>query len=344
MRTWRFLLAAAAISGCGAPDDGGRAGSGATLPDSHDADKFEFGRVIMGSPVRIVFYAKDTASAEAAAEASFAVIAEVDAAMSDYKSDSELSRLNAAAGGEPRPVSPPLFDVLEIARRISESSEGAFDVTVGPVVLLWRRARTNGTPPDPAALKSAAALVGYRGLTLDRGNRTARLERPGMKIDLGGIAKGYAADRALAALRARGFSRAFVACAGDIALGDPPPGKPGWRVSIAGDRTKVVVAARCGVSTSGDAEQYLEVDGRRYSHIINPRTGAGTEHIALATVVAPDDTTADALATALVVMGPESGIELVRSMTGVEARLVWRVGKTLKEAQTRGMNGLMEIK
>lgn len=274
--------------------------------------RFEFVDFRMGTSIRVVLYAPDEAAAESAGRAALAAVAAVDDAMSDWRSDSELSRLNAAAGGAPVPVSAELFEVLEAAARIAAASGGAFDPTVGPVVRLWRRAREEARLPDEAALREARALVGFGGLELDRARGTARLARAGMALDLGGIAKGHASDRALAVLRAHGTPRALVGCAGDLALGEPPPGEAGWRVRV-GEEGPVLVVARCGISTSGDDERHFEIGGRRYSHIVDPRTGLGLTGGATVTVTAPDARTADALATAVSVLGPDQGRRLAEA-------------------------------
>jgi thiamine biosynthesis lipoprotein len=279
----------------------------------------------MGTRVRIVLYAPTEARAVAAARAAFERIADLDAALTDYNPESELSRLGSEAYPDARGVSSDLLSILERAERYSSISEGAFDVTLGPVVALWRQARRSHALPDPEALSEARTRTGYRKIVLDRSARTVRLLEPGMKLDLGGIGKGFAADRALEVLRARGLEQALVAAGGDIAVGAPPPGAAGWRIGIgergtdpAGD----LVLHDCGVSTSGDTEQFVEIDGVRYAHIVDPRTGLGVRGAVRATVVAPDDTAADALATALCVLEPDAGLRLIESIDGAAAYLL----------------------
>ncbi|HET6204639.1 MAG TPA: FAD:protein FMN transferase [Planctomycetota bacterium] len=285
----------------------------------------------MGSPCRIALYAPDEAAAKGGADAAFAEIAALDASMSDWKPDSELSRLNGRGELE---VSAPLFEVLESALRFAELSGGAFDPTVGPAVAVWREKRIPSEPERAAILER----IGWRNLELAPSRRFVRLARPGMKVDLGGIAKGYAADRALAALRGRGIASAFVAVAGDIALGDPPPGEEGWRIGIAGAGKGTLLLRNRGVSTSGDLERFLEIGGERYSHIVDPRTGVGLRGRAAATVVAADATTSDALATALCVLGVREGIALAALLPGVEARVRSDAG----EGETPGFASLLE--
>jgi thiamine biosynthesis lipoprotein len=198
-------------------------------------------------------------------------------------------RLCAVGGGT---VSDDLRDVLRAAVAVSEASDGAFDVTVGPLVALWRAARATGRLPDAAALEAARAKVGWRKLEV-RGNHVELA--PGMRLDLGGIGKGYAADAALATLRARGVERALVDIGGDLALGEGP-----WTVRVAGEPREL---ERCGVAASGDTERFVEVDGVRYSHLLDPRTGLGLTHGIEVTVIAPTATEADAWASAASVLG-----------------------------------------
>ena len=296
--------------------------------------RFEFSQPHMGTQFRIVLYASDAGIARAASTAAFRRIAELDDAMSDYKPTSELMQLGARAGGPPVTVSEDLFRVLTAAQDLAGRSDGAFDVTVGPVVQLWRRARRRHELPDLGRLAKALELVGYQKLRLDPKARTAQLLKPGMLLDLGGIAKGYAADEALATLKRYGIESALVAGGGDIAVGGPPPGKRGWRIAIAplepqsgrptarsrieNPKSKIqnLLLRDAAVSTSGDAEQHVEIGGARYSHIVNPKTGMALTGRSSVTIVAPNCTTSDGLATAASVLGPERGLELVKATAG----------------------------
>lgn len=237
--------------------------------------------------------------------------------MSDYQADSELMLLCDKPAGKPVPVSADLFLILERAQKVSEISGGAFDVTIGPYVRLWRFARKKKVLPTEAELKAAAPALGYKKLRLDRHARTVTLLVANMRLDLGGIAKGFAADEALLVLKGRGVNRALVAASGDIAIGDPPPGKKGWTVGISAidahnnETTTNVMLANAGISTSGDTEQFVEIGGRRYSHIIDPTTGLGLTNRVQATVIARDATTTDAMATTVCVLGPKRGIAAI---------------------------------
>ncbi|MBN2474092.1 MAG: FAD:protein FMN transferase [Pirellulales bacterium] len=282
----------------------------------------------MAVPIRIVLYAPDASTATTTAEAAFARIHALNAILSDYDARSELRQLgNTATGGKTARVSNDLWQVLARARALADQSGGAFDPTVGPVVRLWRRARRNRQLPAPEAIEAARALVGYDLLRLDPDKQTVELLKPGMRLDLGGIAKGYAADEALRVLRNFGLNRALVDAGGDIVLGDPPPDQAGWHIAIApleadGPPSRVLSLCRTAIATSGDTWQFVEIDGRRYSHIVDPRTGLGLTDHSSVTIVAPDGTAADGLASAVSVLGPQKGIELIEGMPGTAAFIV----------------------
>jgi FAD:protein FMN transferase len=250
--------------------------------------------------------------------------------MSDYQADSELNLLCEKPAGIPVPVSEDLFRVLQRSDHISRISRGAFDVTVGPYVRLWRFARKRKVLPTPAEVAAARTTVGWEKVRLDPRNRTATLEVPGMRLDLGGIAKGYSADQALRELKIHGITRAFVAASGDISLGDPPPGERGWKVGISGwgssDAPCTLVLHNTGISTSGDAEQFIDIDGVRYSHIVSPVTGLGLTERIQVSIVAPDATATDGLATAVSVLGKEAGLRLIEQESRTAALILMPAG------------------
>jgi thiamine biosynthesis lipoprotein len=276
--------------------------------------RFEFSQVHMGMPVRVVLYAAEPALGERAARAAFARVAELDAMLSDYRPDSELSRLSATSGVW-TPVSTDLFAVLTLALKVAEASEGAFDPTVGPLTTLWRETRETRRLPDAAVLTEALARVGWRFVALDENTRAVRLERARMRLDLGGIAKGYILQQALAVLTAQGTPRALVEAGGDIVVGDAPPAQSGWRVDVPhADASFVARAAaltRAALSTSGATVQFVEIKGVRYSHVIDPRTGLGVTHDLVVSVIAADAATADGLATAAGVLGASGAAKLL---------------------------------
>ncbi len=274
-------------------------------------EKFQYSELHMGVRVSITLYASSQTKAEAAAKSAFERFAELEAIMSDYRADSELMRLCAKAGQGGVEVSAELFAVLERAKELSTKTSGAFDVTCGPVVSLWRQARQNGVLPDAELLAEARALVGYELMNLNKSNLTVTLDVPGMRLDLGGIAKGYACDAAILALKQHGVESAMIEAGGDIAVSNPPPNKEGWEIAVRGlehVRSAPLILDNAGLSTSGDTEQFVEIDGVRYSHIVDPRTGIGLTNRVQATVIAKDATTSDSLATALCVLGGDPGL------------------------------------
>lgn len=266
-------------------------------------ERFEYTQRLMGVEARVVLWAPSEERALLAATAAFGRMRELEGALSDWRDDSELSRLVAQAGGPPVPVGADLFSVLSLAQELAWETEGAFDPTVGPLVALWREARAAGRLPDEDALAGARRRTGWERLELDPSARTARLAA-GTRLDLGGIGKGFACDRALDTLAEHGVPRALVEIGGDLALGAPPPNRDGWVIAVGcDDGATPLVLAEVGVATSGDSEQFVEVDGVRYSHVLDPRTGRGVTDGGCVTVVASDGATADALASALSVLG-----------------------------------------
>lgn len=321
-RAWALAACALAASLAGVASPSSLRGP---LDDGRAADalgRHEFSEPHMGTTVRLVVYAADPDEAARSAAAAFARVADLDRRLSDYREDSELMRACREAVRNPVPVSPDVFRVLERAQQMARRTDGAFDVTAGAMTRLWRRARRLGELPSAGDLAAARAASGYRLLRLGADDQAIWLERPGIRIDVGGMAKGYAADRALEVLRRLGLEHAMVAAGGDLALGEAPPGAQGWRVAIAplapGDSGPVteLLLANAGVSTSGDAEQWVEIGGTRYSHILDPRTGHPLTGERTVTVVAPDSTTSDMLATTVAVLGPDAGAALVADTPG----------------------------
>ena len=312
--------------------------AGCIVAEAAPLARYEFEEPHLGTRVRVVLYASSPAQANAAATAAYDVMRAVNLCMSDYLPDSELSRLSAASGQGPRKVSPEPYAVLNSAQAMARASGGAFDITVGPQVRLWRQARKTRQLPPSGAFDTAKLLTGHTRLSL--GDNHATLSTPGMLLDLGGIAKGYACDRALEAMAARGVSCALVDTGGGLALGDPPPGQAGWKIGLLGDRSRILVLSRCGVATSGDTEQFVEIEGVRYSHILNPATGLGLTRQEMATVVARDGTTADALATACCVLGGPGALELAASQPGSEVWVQWIEERRRKRLESPGFSRL----
>lgn len=262
----------------------------------------------MGGAARITLYCGERRLAERAARAAFDRIAEIEQVCSDYRRDSEVMRLCDRAGEGWVAISRDLYRVLEVGQRIAQASDGAFDTTLGPLVALWRRMRQTGVLATEADLAAARSLTGWQKLRLRPG--LAMLETPGMRIDLGGIAKGFACDEAQLALRCLGVDRAMIEMGGDLRFGCAPPFEPGWKVRTGSGRS--LRMDNCGLSTSGDSEQFVEIGGRRFAHILDPRTGLGLPRPVQATVQAPSGLFSDPIATAVCVLGKSRGAALAR--------------------------------
>jgi thiamine biosynthesis lipoprotein len=277
----------------------------------------------MGVDARLVVYARDRSSAERACKAAFDRIAALDTIMSDYRVDSELTRLGNKSGGPPVRVSADLFTVLRNGQQLSRRSDGAFDVTVGPLVALWRLARKTAVLPDPAEIERSLKLVGWKKMRLNEQRRTVRLMARGMKLDLGGIAKGYAADEAQRTLKRHGVTRALVEMGGDIVVSGPPPGTNGWTIRVpnaGGDHRQVDMHfANRAISTSGDTEQFVVIGGIRYSHVVDPRSGQALTNRVQATVIAPNGLTSDPLSKIFALLDRRSAQRVLRAYPGTKS-------------------------
>lgn len=264
----------------------------------------------MGTQFRVTVYATDIPKAQAAIRAAFARGHDLDRKLSDYKPDSELNQLHRGRNQ----VSGDLYAVLAYGRQVAEETSGSFDVTIGPLIRLWRTARKSATLPDPQSLREAKSRSGYKRLKLTKPD-TVELKSANMQLDLGGIAKGYAADEMLKSLRQSGFPMALIAASGDLAIGDAPPARPtGWRVEL-GATGEIRELHNCGVSSSGDESQFVVIQGERYSHIVNPKTGVGLKSGGMLSVIAPSAMEADAWATAGNVSG-RRGLEVREPAVG----------------------------
>lgn len=284
----------------------------------------------MGTLFRIKLYAVDQKQAQRAFRAAFDRVAALDDTLSDYKPDSELNRLCRTAVHHPVKVSSDLFRVVSASEELSQNSGGAFDITLGPVTHLWREARKWNHLPDNTAIREAGTRCGYRKLHIDRANHTIELDQEGMQLDVGGIAKGYAADEALNVLSRLGIHSALIAASGDLAFSDAPPGQPGWKIGVdSQDRpdaafTRVLVLANGAVSTSGPTEQHLDANGTSYSHIIDPKTETGLSQPISVTIVARHGIESDGMSTAVSVLGEKRGLAFVEHQPGVAALIVTR--------------------
>ena len=263
----------------------------------------------MGSVFSVTLFAQDSSRARMASDEAFSRIDEINLALSDYTEESETWQINAHPTQEWIDVSDDLFRMLEISVQVAGQTDGAFDPSVGNLVQLWRRARRRQELPTKDAIDEALASAGYHRIELDKSRRRVRFTQKGVKLDFGGIGKGYAMDEALKVLQQEGFKISFVSASSSIAAGEPPPDKKSWVFSLengeAGeeDVRETIHCNNCFIASSGDLFQYMELGGKRYSHIIDPSTGVALTNGAFAIVVAPSATLADAYATAFCVMG-----------------------------------------
>jgi len=285
---------------------------------------FKREEAIMGTAITVELWSEDRAAGESAIDAVMAEMHRIDRAMSPHKPDSELSRINRDAASAPVSLSAEMARLLERANDFATLSGGAFDITYAAVGQLYDyRQRTR---PSDAALAHARSLVGYRGLILDMAARTVRFEREGMRIDLGGFAKGHAVDNAAQILRHRGIRHAIVSAGGDSRVIGDRRGRP-WTIGIRdprrpGEMSALLPLEDTSISTSGDYERYFEADGERFHHLIDPATGRSPRSVHSVTVLAEDGLTTEALSKCVFVLGVEKGLRLIESQRGVDAVVV----------------------
>jgi thiamine biosynthesis lipoprotein len=267
-------------------------------------NRYAYSMQKMGSPFNIVLYADTKQMADSVAQESFKLVDSINLVCSDYDSSSELFKLRYAAVGKSIKVSPILMELFCTAHKAYKDADGSFDITVGPLSRLWRSARKSQQFPTNAAINEARNRVGFNKLQIDSNAQTITFLQSKMQLDMGAIAKGYAADKVLALLQSHGITTALVDAGGDMVAFGIPPQKKGWTIGInvPGQQEKLLerklVLSNKAVATSGDAFQFMVHEGKRYGHIIDPRTGYGVTFQRNVTVVAPTATTADWLATA----------------------------------------------
>jgi FAD:protein FMN transferase len=297
-------------------------------PEPAPAALFSESRPAMGTTFEIHLYAADQARALELFEAAFEEVERVEAALSNYRPSSELSRINAQAAAAPVTTDPEVFGLLERAFAYSRRSDGAFDMTVGRLMKAWGFFRGSGRFPSDEELERVRGQTGWRRVRLDPARRSVRFLTPGLELDPGGIGKGYALDRVAALLREHGVTAALLTSGSSsiYALG-APPGKPGWTVSVPDplDRARTlsrVVLKDRSLSTSGNYEKFFRVGGRTYCHIMDPRTGRPVDGVLQTTVIAPEATDSDALSTTVFVLGPERGARLLKGMADTAAFVV----------------------
>lgn len=276
----------------------------------------KFSKTLMGADVHILVDSEDSPDLKSAITATYTEGERLNTIFSDYHAESEISRFFKTSGtGKSMRLSKELFDVLEHAKILSDLSNGAFDVTVGPLSRLWRIARFQKKLPNSIKLSDALKRTGHQHLVLNNSMSSGELLLSSMVLDLGGIAKGYVADRMLEMMKSRGYPRCLIDAGGDLTIGDAPRNRDGWRVEIGGRKhpeLPIMALSNCAVATSGDLEQFLEIGDKRYSHIINPHTGYGLTERAQSTVIAPNCMLADSLASTSLGLGFERSCVLLK--------------------------------
>lgn len=318
---------------------------------SQDLQRYSFDSRHMGTQITIILYVQDETEAYRASKAAFERIEELNQIMSDYIENSELNRLSRKSGSEEwMEISRDLFQVLNTSKKISAKTGGLFDVTMGPLTHEWRYIRMLPEPklPDQEKLSQLLERVGYHQLELDRETDSARLKLENMQLDLGGIAKGFAAAEAIKTLINLGIKSALVDAGGDITISEPPPGRNSWTVAVPkgtpADEPEMITLQLSNktLTTSGDMFQFVEIEGERYSHIINPKTGLGSTNRIQATVISKNGMFADAYASALTLMEPKKGIELINSLKNTEAVIFREVEGVISEWTSDGYGSYLE--
>lgn len=298
-------------------------------PDGRDSS-FTFESPHMGTMFRITLYWDDPDFAREAADSAFQRVEELNAILSDYLPDSELQKVsNASGSGQRIPVSDELFEILKISQKVSRQTDGAFDITAGPFTHEWRDI-TRGLRTDVLRQDEIGELsksVGFEHLSLDKNRKTVALKKPGMQLDPGGIGKGFAAKEIWKVMQHFGINSVLIDAGGDLLAGDPPPGRKYWVAALPGNDRRdeqsslFLMVSGNAISTSGDLYQYVEINGVRYSHIVNPLTGWAMSQPTTATVIGKNAALTDAYATALNILPVREGIALINQMDGYEARV-----------------------
>ncbi|MDQ3650106.1 MAG: FAD:protein FMN transferase [Acidobacteriota bacterium] len=286
--------------------------------------RYEDSRISMGCAYTIVTYGDNAQRLTRIVGDAFDEVDRIDRLMSHYKPDSPLSRLNRDGDGGPVKVEPELFDFIEEALRYSRESDGAFDITVGPLMKAWGFFRGEGRVPQPAEISELRSRVGYQHLILNADEKTIRFDRPGVELDLGGIAKGYAVDRVVSLLKRHKIADALISACGSTLYGmGTPPDSEGWAVKIQNpvDASKVALTVSLkdqALSVSGSDEKFFEIGGVRYAHIMNPRTGRPVENMLSVAVLTDSGTAGDALDNVFYVQGVEQSRKLLKRLPPTE--------------------------
>lgn len=275
--------------------------------------RFEFTHPQMGTMFRVVVYASDSAVAQDVTKKAFVRLDELNLTLSDYREDSEVNTLCRTAGSDQYiKVSVDLWNILQESVKAAKLSEGNFDVTIGPLTQLWRRMKRQKQLPTPSQISEAKTKIGIEKIFFNKANQSVMLETKGMRLDFGGIGKGFAEDEMLKVLKENGIKSALIEAGGNIVVSNSPTDLPkGWEIIINQEKYYL---KNCGVSTSGDAYQFVEIEGKKYAHILDPKTGIGYAEPHQVSIIAKNGTISDWLSTALYLMPTESGQKLAKKL------------------------------
>ena len=305
---------------------------------------FKKSQVLMGTVVNISIVERDLARAEEACEIAFKEMSRIEKMLSVRDESSEVYKLNRHKGLEFINVNPEIIFLLEESAKVSTLSQGAFDVSVGPLVELWRKSLEQGEVPTDTEIHKILPLVDYRNIEIDSRRNLIRFKKKGIKIDFGGIAKGYAVDQAIKALKKKGVKNCLVEAGGDLFALGKGINKKDWLIGLRNPRESgLIIEFSCtnkGVATSGDYERFKILNKKRYHHLIDPRAGLSVSEVISATIAAPSAMTADALSTAVLILGKEGGMRLIKKTKNVEGVIIVKekedsmifVSKTLKKS------------
>ncbi len=305
--------------------------------------KFHFASNKMGSPFNLVFVDQDSTHAAIIAQQAFKMVDSLVLIYSDYDSSSELSRLSNHAGIGPFTVSTGLMEILLKSKEAYSNSQQSFDITMGPLSKLWRNARKTKVFPDSAIVAAAKSLVGFDQVVIDQRSGTVHLQKKGMRLDLGGIAKGFVAEKVIQRLKEQGIPAALVDAGGDIVMSNAPLEAKGWIVGVnAPEEAEILLSQKlqlsnCSVATSGDVYQFFLHNGKKYAHITDPKTGYGVTLQRNVTVIAADGATADWLATACSILPIKTAIQTAEQQSAFVLITTLENGQ-IKEYKSKGFD------
>jgi len=311
--------------------------------------KFLFTQTKMGSPLNIIIVEKDSTNATILAQQCFQLVDSFSHIYSDYDSTSELSTLCNSNSSYPKKVSPALLDILLLSKKAFQKSQHSFDISIGRLSLLWRKSRKEHAFPSATMVAEAKNKVGFQYLQIDSANKTVSILKPGLRLDLGGIAKGYIAQKVIDFLLYKGVQSALVDAGGDISMSGAPPHSNGWVVGVnVPEQTDELLNTKLSlqnisVATSGDAYQYIVHNGKKYAHIIDPRTGYGVSFQRNVTVIAKDGATADWLATACSILPIKNAYAVAKKANAEVFITVLKNGK-IESYQTNGFKNFWQKK